>query len=154
VTCVMLSGPPGATFSSTTGNPAFGTFTWANAGPPGTYQASFQSQTVSCPPDITCTPSDVLTITILVNHPPVANAGSDQTVTAGDTVTLNGAGSSDADGDSLSYSWLQTAGRTVSFDSTAQNPIFEAPNVKKETTLIFQLTVKVKIGYEDTGGIS
>jgi hypothetical protein len=141
VTCAMLSGPPGATFSSTTGNPAFGAFTWANAGPSGTYQASFQAQTVFCPPDITCTPSDVLTITILVNHPPVANTGPDQTVTAGETVTLNGAGSSDLDGDSLTYSWSQTAGPDVSFDFTAPNPAFTAPEVDTETTLTFQLIV-------------
>jgi|GEM_PF-3786760 len=39
------------------------------------------------------------------NTAPVADAGGSQTVTTGNTVTLNGSGSSDADGDSLTYSW-------------------------------------------------
>jgi hypothetical protein len=36
---------------------------------------------------------------------PVANAGPDQTVTEGNIVVLNGSGSSDADGDPLTYEW-------------------------------------------------
>ena len=39
------------------------------------------------------------------NHLPVANAGDDQTVHVGDTVTLNGSGSTDEDGDALTFSW-------------------------------------------------
>lgn len=40
-----------------------------------------------------------------VNNPPVADAGTDQSVTTGSLVTLNGSGSSDPDGDSFSYLW-------------------------------------------------
>lgn len=39
------------------------------------------------------------------NVAPVANAGPNQTVTIGTTVTLNGSGSSDADGNPLTYLW-------------------------------------------------
>ena len=39
------------------------------------------------------------------NVAPIANAGPGQTVTAGTTVTLNGSGSSDADGNPLTYLW-------------------------------------------------
>ena len=39
------------------------------------------------------------------NVAPVANAGPGQTVTTGTTVTLNGSGSSDADGNPLTYLW-------------------------------------------------
>lgn len=39
------------------------------------------------------------------NVAPISNAGPNQTVTTGTTVTLNGSGSSDADGNPLTYLW-------------------------------------------------
>lgn len=41
----------------------------------------------------------------VVNTPPIANAGPDQDVHIGDTVTLDGTASRDADGDALTYHW-------------------------------------------------
>ncbi|MBB5211847.1 PKD domain-containing protein [Microbulbifer hydrolyticus] len=54
------------------------------------------------------------------NSAPVANAGSDSSTTLGQEVTLSGAASSDADGDSLSYSWEIAAAPSDS------NPYFSA----------------------------
>lgn len=39
------------------------------------------------------------------NSAPVADAGTDQTAQINDPVTLDGSGSSDVDGDSLTYFW-------------------------------------------------
>jgi surface protein len=76
------------------------------------------------------------------NTAPVANAGPDQTVSAGATVTLDGTSSSDADGHSLSYAWTQTSGTSVTLSSsTASQPTFTAPIAANTTTLIFSLVV-------------
>ena len=71
---------------------------------------------------------------------PVANAGSDQTVGAGAVVTLDGSGSFDSDGGSLSYLWSQTGGTAVTLSSsTVVQPTFTAPSAAG--TLTFQLVV-------------
>ncbi len=50
--------------------------------------------------------SAIVTISVLaVNDLPVADAGQDQQTLVGEAVTLNGAGSTDADGDALEYTW-------------------------------------------------
>ncbi|MGE0460393.1 MAG: Calx-beta domain-containing protein [Vicinamibacterales bacterium] len=51
---------------------------------------------------------DTVTIST-TNSAPVAHAGPDQTVVAGQVVVLDGSGSSDPDGDPLSYHWMLTA---------------------------------------------
>ncbi|OGH58452.1 MAG: hypothetical protein A3G34_08255 [Candidatus Lindowbacteria bacterium RIFCSPLOWO2_12_FULL_62_27] len=53
------------------------------------------------------------------NIPPVANAGPDTSVPNNDTATLNGAGSSDGNGDSLTYSWTKLSGPTASINNPA-----------------------------------
>lgn len=67
---------------------------------------------------------------VVVNTAPVANAGPDQTVSTGDTVSLNGSGSSDADGDPLTFRWSLTAipvgSAAVLSDPLATNPNFMA----------------------------
>jgi hypothetical protein len=66
---------------------------------------------------MTSTVDQVVIIVATGNLPPVANAGPDQTVTAGQQVTLDGTGSSDPNGDPLTYSWClkgKPEGSTVS----------------------------------------
>jgi predicted secreted protein len=78
-----------------------------------------------------------------VNHPPVANAGADQTVNEGSVVRLNGAASGDPDGDPLSYRWTQVSGPTVALsDPNSPTPTFAAPPVNSGgMTLGFELVV-------------
>jgi hypothetical protein len=78
-----------------------------------------------------------------VNQPPTADAGPDQTVNEGQTVTLDGTGSSDPDGDTIYYKWVQIGGPLVTLsDTTAENPTFVLINVDENgESLIFELTV-------------
>lgn len=86
------------------------------------------------------------TVTETVNYTPTANAGVDQTVQVSTTVTLDASGSSDPDGDTLTYGWTQSGGPAVTLsDHSAVAPTFTASTTG---TLTFHLTVT------DTGGLS
>jgi len=87
-----------------------------------------------------------------VASPPVADAGSDQTVDEGVNVTLDGSNSSDPDNDISSYQWTQTGGLSVTLsDISAARPFFTAPNVGPDgTSLTFQLTVTDSGGLQST----
>jgi len=72
-----------------------------------------------------------VTVTATVaNAAPVANAGTAQNAVTGTTVTLDGSGSSDANGDALSYYWTLTskpAGSSAALSSTTSvKPTFNA----------------------------
>jgi len=75
------------------------------------------------------------------NQPPVANAGIAQTVASGAGVVLNGAGSTDPDGDSLTYQWTVLSGTVTLGGATTATPYFTAPTTTTTTVLVFQLTV-------------
>jgi hypothetical protein len=76
-----------------------------------------------------------------INQPPIANAGPSQVVRPGALVVLNGAGSFDPSGGTIiSYSWVQTAGPTVSLSgANTATPTFIAPGAA--IFLSFSLTV-------------
>ena len=76
------------------------------------------------------------------NNAPVAKAGADRTVVVGTPVTLDGSGSSDADGDPLTYRWALASGPSGSSaklsSATAAKPSFSPDAVG---TYLFSLIV-------------
>jgi hypothetical protein len=85
----------------------------------------------------------VVTIT---NQPPVADAGRDQDVLIGATVTLAGSRSVDPDHDlPLTYLWTQTGGPSVELsDAGAPSPTFVAPD--EPAVLTFSLLISDALG--------
>ena len=77
---------------------------------------------------------------VITNTAPVARAGNAQTVNEGTLVTLDGSGSSDPDGDPITYNWTAPTGITLS-STTAMKPTFIAPEVNQDTQYNFSLVV-------------
>ncbi len=70
----------------------------------------------------------ITSVDFVPNSSPVANAGADQTPLVNDTVTLDGSGSSDVNGDGLTFSWAfiskAPGSQAILTDSTTLNPTF------------------------------
>ncbi|MBS1610713.1 MAG: T9SS type A sorting domain-containing protein, partial [Bacteroidetes bacterium] len=88
------------------------------------------------------TGSDSITITVnaVPNQAPVANAGSNKTITLPiNTITLDGSASSDTDGTISSYSWTKVAGGAASINNgTTATPTISGLTAGRYT---FELTV-------------
>ncbi len=84
-----------------------------------------------------------ITVNPANNTSPTANAGTPQTVTSGDMVSLDGTGSSDPDGSIATFAWSQTGGTPVVplSDPASAEPTFLAPTVTSPATLTFSLVV-------------
>lgn len=144
------------------------TYAWAQTGGPpvGLSGASSASPSFTAPTLATNTPAtltfelavadpeghrstDEVSVTVQnVNERPVANAGADQAVAAGATVTLDGSGSHDPDSDPLAYEWTQVSGPAAPLNSpTAVRPAFTAPAAS--ATLVFRL-----VAVDDRGASS
>ena len=90
---------------------------------PGTYRFSLVVNDGELASD-----SDEVVITVIKgNARPIARAGDDQRVTVDDLVLLDGRGSSDADGDDLSYEWSSPSAVIQSVSSS--RPTFRASEV-------------------------
>ena len=89
------------------------------------------------------------------NAAPNAIAGTNRTVGSGTQVTLDGTGSNDPDGDSLSYSWTQTLGPAVTLNNaSASSASFSAPTVSSDTLFRFQLAVSDPGGLNDSSTVA
>jgi hypothetical protein len=95
--------------------------------------------TLSVTDDEGITRSTNQTVTV-PNSPPVADAGSNQTVTEGATVTLDGRGTFDPDDESVNLSWFNRSGPEVSVSpADGERPSFTAPSVAEPQTIVFEL---------------
>ena len=91
------------------------------------------------------------------NVAPVANAGADQTIDEGATVSLNGAGSTDESAEPLQFAWTQSSGPVVTLsDPAIANPTFVAPDVGFDppNTVVLLLTVTDEGGLTDTDTVT
>lgn len=89
------------------------------------------------------TTSDTVVVSITpVNAVPIVDAGENQSLVEGSEVSLNAA-ATDSDGSIESYSWVQTAGTTVSLtNADTATATFTAPMVTSTgETLTFEITV-------------
>ena len=95
--------------------------------------------------DSSAEPLVYFNLEIVVNDPPISNAGLDQTITEETVVTLDGSGSFDPDGDVIvSYTWTQidSSGYAVTLsDPNSKITTFTAPSIDSDVVLSFQLVV-------------
>jgi uncharacterized protein YkwD len=76
------------------------------------------------------------------NQSPTAQITGMHSFLSGETVTLDGSGSSDPDGDNLLFDWSQTAGPAMPLSGTSNSSLsFVAPTVNQPTQYSFRLTV-------------
>jgi hypothetical protein len=102
--------------------------------------------------------TDSVTITVqYVNQSPVADAGLDDTKDENTVMTLDGSGSSDPDGNTLTYSWSQVDGPDV-LNLTGTNtasPSFQLPSVDRfEANVVMELTVDDGYGGSSTDDVT
>jgi hypothetical protein len=92
---------------------------------------------------------------IVVNVPPVANAGVNQTVSlAGGSRTLNGSASTDSDGSIVSYTWSQMSGPSVSIANA--NAAIATAAIPASVSAVYQfaLIVTDNSGASSTGSVT
>jgi hypothetical protein len=87
-----------------------------------------------------------ITVNAALNQPPVANAGSNQTITLPtNTVSVNGSASKDPDGVIVSFNWTQISG-------PSQGTIANAASVSTTITNLVQGIYIYKLTVTDNGG--
>ena len=87
------------------------------------------------------------------NSIPVASAGTDQNIVIGRELILDGTGSSDADGDSLTYDWNFTSLPTGS-NATLSSSSIAQPTLTPDIAGIYVVTLRVDDGTDESAADS
>lgn len=138
----MSGGPAGASLEDNFDGTA--TFSWRpDFSQSGSYPMTFTVTDNGLP---AASDSEAIIITVTdslppVNNAPVANAGADQTVFVTDTVTLDGSGSTDIDGDALTYVWSLTAPPSSAAGLDTTDPVYPTFVLDVPGTYTVQLIV-------------
>jgi len=92
---------------------------------------------------------DKVMITVIPNRSPIADAGMDQTVPAGNAVTLDGSDSHDPDGDNISYRWsVRTAPENSNANLSATDAI--SPTLTLDIAGVYVIELVVNDGQTDS----
>ena len=91
---------------------------------------------------------DTVTITTQ-NRAPVADAGGDQSVLAGEPAQLDGSGSSDPDGDALTYAWTILTAPSGS-SATLSDPTAQTPSLTPDLPGLYSVQLIVNDGALDS----
>lgn len=100
--------------------------------------------------------STLVTTTVtasVANVAPVANAGAFQNVVTGQPVNLSGAGSTDANGDVLTYRWAMVS-KPADSTATLANATTIAPSFTADKNGTYVLSLQVNDGKVDSNNIS
>lgn len=96
--------------------------------------------------------SSIVTTTVtasVANVAPVANAGAFQNVVTGQSVTVSGAGSTDANGDILTYKWFMVS-KPVDSTATLANATTITPSFTADKNGTYVLSLQVNDGKLDS----
>jgi hypothetical protein len=132
----LQSAPPGSQAALSDPTAVDPTFT---LDVPGTYLAQLvvHDGTASSAPDSVAVTTE--------NSPPVADAGPDQTVAVGQTVALDGGGSTDVDGDALSYAWTLLS-RPPGSAAALSDPVAVDPTLVADVAGSYEVQLVVSDG--------
>gem|GEM_PF-6703600 len=142
----QIAGPT-VTLNSSGANVSFAAPLVTAGGDPNAKETLSFRLTVTDPNGATATDDVDVTVTN-VDHSPAADAGGSLLVNEASSVLLNGANSSDPDGDALTYAWTQIDGPIVALkNANAAMPSFTAPFVNSAGAILkFRLTVNDGFG--------
>jgi len=155
---ISLDDNPVATLSGVTANNGHWDGEWyfpANISPPGEYDVdvilSYLDQTIT-------KTTTMFVINMVIgsdssNHSPVADAGEDDEVFVNESINLNGSKSSDPDGDTITYSWIQLSGVEGTL-TNSKNAIATFTATEETGNAEFQLAVTDRKGVTSTDTIS